>query len=284
MTLIKGSFRIKGTSPDGDSVRFYPDSASAFTDAGLRVRTNAAGGAQLRLDGIDALETHYRPPNAHTTWRQPAELGGAAGTALLTSLGFESVERDEHGTVTGSSPEQTRGYILTRFADVYGRAVAFAFAGSRRNPDGGQVRLEVADAAKSANGQLLAAGLVYPTFYSKLYVDVRQAMAETAVAARAKKLGVWAKDATLPGFRLSSRAQLSDEVVLLPKLFRRLAEYLSGTSDVSLTGFGAFLAAHHDRLFTVPDGHATELDTLVEVKRQTLRLTVAPEQIVFLEA
>jgi len=76
---------------------------------------------QLRLDAIDALETHYTPPHAAGEWRQPAGLGQGAGAALLEGLGFDQVTRDEHGTVTAAEPAQTEGYILTRFADEYGR-------------------------------------------------------------------------------------------------------------------------------------------------------------------
>ncbi|MGI3785732.1 MAG: hypothetical protein ACRYG2_33720, partial [Janthinobacterium lividum] len=63
-------------------------------------------------------------------------------------------------------------------------------------------------------------------------------------------------------------------------------EYLTldDTGGVSLTGFPAFLAAHNDRLFTVPAGQATSLDTLIEVHDQTVRLTLPPEQIVFTES
>ena len=95
---------------------------------------------------------------------------------------------------------------------------------------------------------------MYPTFYSKLYVDLRDGLAATAIAARTANQGVWDQDATLPGFRLNSRRQLTDELVILPKLFPRLAEYLSleDSGKVSLAGFPAFLAAHNDRLFTVP--------------------------------
>lgn len=287
LSLIKGNFRIVGASPDGDSVRFYPDDPMAFGKAGLRVRLNARGGAQLRLDGIDALETHYQAQNRGGMWHQPAELGTAAADGLLTHLGFKKVRRDEDGTVTSSAPDQVPGHILTRFADKYGRAVAFAFRGQRsgRTPDGGQVRLEPKGLRTSANYTLLADGLVYPTFYSKLYVDLRQTMADAAAAARAAGKGVWADDATT-GFRLKSRKQLADELVILPKLFRRLVDYLGLDEDggVSLAGFDGYLDTRDDRLFTVPEGHATELATLVEVRRQTVTLTVEPERIVFQEA
>jgi hypothetical protein len=31
LTAISGTYRIVGASPDGDSVRFYPDDPNAFT-------------------------------------------------------------------------------------------------------------------------------------------------------------------------------------------------------------------------------------------------------------
>lgn len=288
VTLIKGFYRIVGASPDGDSVRFYPREPGVWATAGIAVRMNAAGGVQLRLDAIDALETHYSPPHALTPWRQPAGLGDGAAAALLELLGFSDVTRDERGSVTAATPPETPGYILTGFADKYGRAVAMAFAGGRpgRAADGGQVYFDVEELRRSVNFQLLDAGWVYPTFYSKLYVDLRQELADAAVAARTAMRGVWAEDVTLSGFRLDSRMQLTDDLVILPKLFRRLAEYLQldDSGKVSLTAFLAFLAAHHDMLFTVPAGQSTSFDTLVERHRQSLRLTLPPEQIVFLEA
>src|SRR3954449_2936388 len=287
MTLVKGDYRIVGASPDGDSVRFYPQDPGVWAAAGIVVRTNSTGGVQLRLDAIDALETHYTPPHATSPWRQPADLGDGAASALLDLLGFRNVVRDDRGYVIAATPEQTPGYILTRFADKYGRAVATAFPGGRRGRalDGSSIHLDVDELHRSVNYQLLATGWVYPTFYSKLYVDLREDLAAAAVAARTASNGVWDQDTTLPGFRLQSRTQLSDNLVILPKLFRRLAEYLSldETGKVSLAGFPAFLAAHDDRLFTVPAGQATTLDTLITRRGQILTLTVPPEQIVFLE-
>ena len=73
--------------------------------------------------------------------------------------------------------------------------------------------------------------------------------------------------------------------MILPKLFRRLAEYLTDAAgSVSLAGFPAFLEAHgDDRLYTVPRGQSVGLDSLVVIKRRTLRLTLPPEDLVFLE-
>ena len=106
-------------------------------------------------------------------------------------------------------------------------------------------------------------------------------MARTAAPARAAGKGVWQHDATLPGFTLRSRAQLTDDLVILPKLFRRLAEYLTldEPDRVGLVGFSKFLKTSSDGLFTVPAGQATHFDTLVERKGQQLKLTLPPEHI-----
>ena len=78
MRLIEGTYRIIGAQPDGDSIRFYPNNPSEWdlVDGAHRVQTNTAGGAQLRLDGIDTLETHYSTTAG--ILHQPLELAQAA--------------------------------------------------------------------------------------------------------------------------------------------------------------------------------------------------------------
>src|SRR5215467_1385486 len=128
--LIKGQYRIVHSQPDGDSVHFFPDDTDAFTNLHLAAHLGAGGAAQLRLDAIDALETHYTPP-AHGASRmhQPLDLAHAAGSTLLDLLGFTNVVRDGE-TVASANPDAAPGYILTRFADQYGRPVSLAYAGA----------------------------------------------------------------------------------------------------------------------------------------------------------
>ncbi|TDQ04101.1 thermonuclease family protein [Labedaea rhizosphaerae] len=281
LTMIKGRFRVLGASPDGDSVRFYADDPTAFARANIKVRLNGQGGAQLRLDGIDALETHY------ASWHQQTELGNAASKKLLDYLGFKNVRRNNRGLVSSAKPDEVPGHIMTRFADKYGRAVSFAFKGTppADEDDGDQVFLDVGRMRKSANHTMLESGLAYPTFYSLLYVDLRKAMADASNKARAAEKGVWRTDRTTTGFDVTARDQLSD-LVILPKLFRRLVDYLDldETGGASLDGFAHYLDTRNDRLFTVPDGHSTELATLVEVEGRHIDMTVPPERIVFVEA
>jgi endonuclease YncB( thermonuclease family) len=285
LRLIKGRYRILHSQPDGDSVHFYPDDAEAFAKLRMNARLSPAGGVQLRLDAIDALETHYTP-RAHGgfTQHQPLALAHAAADRLLALLGFGDVKRDRE-TVTSATPDETPGHILTRFADKYGRPVAFAYPGAGDGPDLAQVRLTAPMLRKSVNHRLLAEGLVYPTFYSKLYPDLRIELTAASQAARKTGNGVWAGDATTSGATITSVADLDDHVVILPKLFRRLVDYLAlGAGDVSLDRFTAFLAARDDRLFVISEAHATGMDTITAVAGQKLRLTHPPEDLIFIEA
>jgi len=282
--LIKGQYRIVHSQPDGDSVHFFPDDTDAFTNLHLAAHLGASGAAQLRLDAIDALETHYTPA-AHgaRTLHQPLELAHAAGERLLELLGFTNVVRDGE-TVTSATPDATPGYILTRFADKYGRPVSLAYAGPTDRPDQKLVFTDVSLLRASVNYQLLAEGLVYPTFYSQLYPDLRADLTTAAADARESKAGVWASDATTSGATIQTLADLTDRLVIMPKLFRRLAEYFAlGAGDVSLAGFMAFLASHNDRLYVISDAHATGFDTVVAVDGQTVQLTRDITDLIFVE-
>jgi endonuclease YncB( thermonuclease family) len=285
MTLIKGSFKILNAAPDGDSIRFYPNNPDLWKQLKSPVRTNKSGGAQLRLDAIDTLETHYQPKGGSLgVLGQPKKFGEGAAQELLTFLGFTSVRRKAGEIVTSATPDAVPGYILTRFADKYGRSVAFAYKGSSPEADGGSVNVTPQLLKKSANFHLLQVGLAYPTFYSKLFVDLRKALTKAAVEARTSKKGLWAEDKTNNGFELDSLATLTDEAVILPKLFRRLVDYLAindGSED--LGGFEAFLKALDDRVIILPDGQVTGFDFVVKTEGQKVSLSVLPENLVFME-
>ena len=88
--LIKGTFHVKGYSPDGDSIRFRarnPDNWKKLS--GPAAELNARGHAQLRVEGVDALETHYQG------YHQPMKLARAACRYLLSYLGIDEVVWDE---------------------------------------------------------------------------------------------------------------------------------------------------------------------------------------------
>ncbi|MGW7530362.1 hypothetical protein [Streptomyces sp. NPDC054783] len=61
----KGFYEVKGSQPDGDTVHFTADDPIEWNlvggGGGRAVEHNVLGRAALRLDAIDALETHYGP-------------------------------------------------------------------------------------------------------------------------------------------------------------------------------------------------------------------------------
>ena len=110
---ITGSYRVTGTEPDGDSIRFVPDDPAqwARVPGPNRVRVNSTGGAQLRLDAIDALETHYTPL-AGSRLHQPLTLAHAARDELLSWLGFRDVVRTAE-KITAVAQDGLPGFVLT---------------------------------------------------------------------------------------------------------------------------------------------------------------------------
>jgi hypothetical protein len=283
MLCLAGTYRIVASAPDGDSIRFYPDDPAQWerVPGGHAVQTNATGGAQIRLDGIDALETHYSPRGSGPL-HQPLQLAHQAGDELLRWLGFRGVQRDGE-EVTAATPDRLPGFLLTRGADLYGRCVALAGRGDPPGRSGAQVNVNLTLLRRTANHRLMATGLAYPTFYLKLYPDLRRELAKQAQQAR-PKTGVWALDRTQKGVEVESLATLTDDAVILPKLFRRLVDYLAlNDDDPDLAGFPAYLAQRPDQVFILSTGHYTGFDYVVEVKKQVVRLTVAPEDLVFQE-
>jgi endonuclease YncB( thermonuclease family) len=286
MTLIQGNFRVVKAAPDGDSIRFYPNNPKLWEKLPTRVSTNKSGGAQLRLDSIDTLETHFQPKGGSISGvqHQPLELARGAADELLKFLGFKNVTRSEREIVTSSEPEELPGYILTRFSDKYGRSVAFAFPGSSQEADGSDVQVGKSLLKKSANYHMLAKGLAYPTFYSKLYPDLRKELIAITEKARKDNKGLWAQDKTNKGFVLESLETITTEAVILPKLFRRLLSYLAiNDGSFSLEGFPGYLKSLDEKVIILPEGHVTGFDFIVAVDGQKIKLTSQPEDIVFIE-
>jgi endonuclease YncB( thermonuclease family) len=279
MTVIAGTFTVLGAQPDGDSVRFTPDDPAQWDLIGgpNRVKRNASGAAQLRLDAIDALETHYGSPRTH----QPLGLAHAAAEELLTWLGFGDVERKPDETVTASTPTSVAGHIFTRSADLYGRCIALVGRGDPPRDSGSPVFVDVDVLEATANHDLIGKGLAYPTYYRALFPDLRRELTAQVNEARGAGSGIWPDDQTTTGAAITGLDDLENTVVILPKLFRRLVDYLR-LGDSSLAGFPAFLDQAADRFFILSTGHSTTgIDQVVEVDGDTVRMTHPPEDLVF---
>ena len=278
---IAGTFHIQGYSPDGDSIRFAADNLDSWDKvAGRPVQPNARGHVQLRLEAIDTLETHFAQQH------QPLELADRATEALFTELGITDVAWDANHQRVTQANDATPGFILTRSTGTYGRPVAFVMTadqGQTLGLDSGQpFYLRAEQLAETANQHMLARGMAYPTFYTGLFQDLRSQLANVVKTARGDQQGLWPQDRTNAGVTVSNLTSITDDAVILPKLFRRLASFLE--TGGSVNGFKNYLAKNPYRVMVLPDAHFTSLDNLIEVDGDTVRLTRQPEDLVFMES
>ncbi|OIJ63744.1 thermonuclease family protein [Streptomyces mangrovisoli] len=281
MLLINGAFQIKGTQPDGDTVRFTPTDPQDWdlvNSRGRAVKHDALGRAALRLDAIDAPETHYGPHRVH----QPLQFAHAARDELLGWLGFTDVQQGPDETVTAAVPDTVPGYVLTSGADIHGRCIALAGRGASVGASGVDVDVDVAMLQQTANHHLVTTGLVYPTFYRSLFPSLRTELTTAARQAQTAGLGLWPSDTTTSGAKVTGLSSITDDVVLLPKLFRRLVDYLQ-LENPSVACFPAYLAGIQDRFTILSTGkRCVGLHNVIEVSNgQTVRMTEPPENLVF---
>src|SRR5262245_59351007 len=220
---MRGELVVIGKQPDGDSIRFLPDTPSLISqlERGDRARRSSDGTLQLRVEGIDAPETHYN------SFAQPR--GDRSRDRLLTLCGFRNVRhgRGAQGeTVTAATPERIPAAILSHLVDVNGRPVSFLLVGANLPADGSDTALDDALVHRTLNARLLADGSAYLTLYASLEAPVRTLMRSIADSARRRKQGVWSVDDTSQ-FRLRNQASIGPSgQLILPKLFRRCTDYL----------------------------------------------------------
>lgn len=271
---IKGTFHVVGYSPDGDTIRFRPTDHSLLSRlSGRPAKLNARGHVSLRLEGIDTLETHYNG------LKQPEPFADSATDELLEYLQINDVVWSRERRSVVSAKDGVSGYIFARETDKYGRVIAFACPGETENEDGGNVFFTTETMELSANYHLAANGFSHVTFYWGLFADLRTALAEASKNARDAGLGLHSVDKTEQGFKVESLATLTDETVILPKLFRRLTSYLAETGSVD--GFKTALEASAEPVLDLRDNNFTHFDTFVEQDGMNVRLLRSPSELVF---
>jgi len=275
-TLIKGTFHVLGYSPDGDSIRFKAKDSTLWKKlSGPAAELNARGHAQLRIEAVDALETHYQG------FCQPERPARAATSCLLSHLGInEVVWNDTHSTVV-KAQDGTEGFILARSTESNRRPVAFVFAGETEEKDGAEITLNESILKESYNYKLLASGLAYPMYYNGLFSDLRLPLTEAVTSARAEGKGLWPNDKTTRGFSVSSLKAITEEVAILPKLFRRIVDYIGEGGKID--GFKEHLQKGCEPLVRIQQVHFTRLDAIVDVRGEKVRLAEAPENLIFMD-
>ncbi|MFJ5798294.1 nuclease [Streptomyces decoyicus] len=230
----------------------------------------------------DALRRRGLRLPRHHHCRSPRHLAHAAADELLNWLGFANIQRNPNETVT-ATPDSVPGFILTRGTDSFGRCVALVGRGAPPAAGGYELDVKVKLLKKTANHHLLAEGLVYPAYYTGLPSDLRvQRTAAVHQAQAAPDKGLWPSDVTMAGAKITGMSSITKDVVIFPKLFRRLKEYLA-LGNPSPAGFPAFLAGAADRFRILSTNtFVVGLHHVVEITNgQTLRLIQPVEDLLF---
>ena len=278
-TLIKGKFRNIG-SPDGDSVWFEPDNPELIYNLphGWRrpyVRQHQ-GTIALRYEGIDAPEDEQEL----TARQRETEKQAFSSNATKKNLELLGIP---------TKNKRSRGYILTRQIEPYGRPISFAFTCETEKEDGSSICLDVDLLKCSVNFQLVHDGYVYPLFYETLSPDIREAIKSAADKAKCKKLGIWETDKTTVGVTLYKSLRLPYPIQ--PKLWRRIEKYkeaegfTQNKDTIHLDGFMNFLIRNYrDRLLIVPQMRFVDFADIVCVNEgeNSVRLLYASQDIIFL--
>jgi endonuclease YncB( thermonuclease family) len=288
--VLHGQFVIRypdrprqGPEPDGDTVKFRPDSPALIESLPRPSGTPpdlTARGISVRLEAVDALETHFSETHQ--------ELAGAnaARDFLLARLGFTGVTffADLPNKVQSADQDEVRGHVLTNGVDANGRLIAFVHPGEHPAPDGTRAFVDEKLAAQSINGELLAAGHAYPAFYATLPADLRRQFAETSRKARENGAGLWPRSTADPG-RAATVAGLAglQELAIWPKLFRRIVPYLAaGFGDFD--GFDTWLRAdpvhRDDEVFLLQRLERGNLHDVIRAAGDRVQLTAWPEDFI----
>ncbi|MCK5291243.1 MAG: hypothetical protein KAR39_04395 [Thermoplasmata archaeon] len=285
-TLVKGEFHLYykisrhvGSRPDGDSLWFKPnDPAKLSNIAGRGVSFNNGGCAQLRFETIDALELHYKGTE------QNHDLAVAARDCTTEEAGFTGIEYapELYTSVRTATPHPTKGYILTRNVDPYGRPVSFVFAGTTNQPEDDKRWLDTKWLDESFNAALARSGNAYPAFYTGLPTDLRNRILELVAQARKTREEVWKKDSSTKGFRLSTLKKLED-LTIWPKLFRRLVTYFKDDEFAGIAGFDAWLRAsstRDDKVWIISKGELGNMHDVIEVQQNKMLMIHRPGDLI----
>lgn len=271
--VIAGTFHVKGFQPDGDSIRFQANNAANWdffkweTEADKKIKKK-----QLRVEAIDAMETHY------VGYHQPRTFALAAMESLLEMLEIKSVIYSLSLTQIVNADDGKPGFIASATTDHFGRLVSYVFPKSAKLNDGEVLDSATLPIGDSLNFQLAREGLVYPTFYTTTDRVFAQEIREVVSRARKTKRGIWSIDRT-SDFTLYDIRTLQEDILILPKLFRRLVTFFDNYSEFEqLTDY---LKKQKDNLVLWDGTKKKSLADLMKISKRRIQIKTPIEDILF---
>lgn len=271
--VIAGTFHVKGFQPDGDSIRFQankPEHWDFFEWATEADKLSKK--KQLRVEAIDAMETHYEG------YHQPRPFALAAMEALLELINIKNVTYSLSLTQIVDADDGKAGFIASGNVDRFGRPVSYLFPKIAKLTDGAVMNSSDLPIEDSINFQLAREGLVYPTFYTTTDRTFAEKIRAVVARARKTKRGLWSIDRT-SDFTLWDIRTLEEDILLLPKLFRRLVSFFDNYAEFSkLEGY---MAKQRDNLVLWDGTKKKSLAELMKFTGRRIQMKTPVEDILF---
>ena len=269
LKVIKGTFHVKGYQPDGDSIRFRADNDALWS---FFPNADKDKKRQLRIEAIDALETHYEG------YHQPMPFAIGALEKMLSLIGIKNVKYSLSVSHIVDADDETPGFIASATMDRFSRPISFLFPADASLSDGAEVDISQLPLEQSVNYLLLREGLVYPTFYTSTEPIVLDKFRTATQRAKIGGRGLWAIDRT-PDFTIWDTRTIQNDITILPKLFRRLVGFFDRYQDFKeLTDY---MVRQKDDLQLVNNPQPRSLASLMSIKGRRLKLKVPVEDILF---
>jgi hypothetical protein len=277
--VIRGTYHVKGREPDGDSIAFKADNALlwdqlVWKDARKKPTPARNKPVQLRIEAIDALETHYEG------YSQPKAIAKSATHQLMTAFGVKALTYNLNFTNIIQADDGMPGAIVTKGLDGYDRPIAFALLGDHGLADGTVLASLGEDLVRrTVNHKLAAEGQVYPTFYKGMDATALAVISRAVADAIDLKRGIWTFDRS-PGFTFWEPRTIYEDVVILPKLFRRLVNFAD--SNDAMDQLAAWAARKTDKFTVISTGQSfTKFGDLLEIDRRDVGMKFDPLDVLF---
>jgi hypothetical protein len=233
---------LPGSAASGPGARWFLPNSPALVEtlprrSGRPPDINARG-ISVRFEAIDALETHFGETHQ--------ELAGAnaARDELLRHLGFTNVTffPDLPNKVQSADQNALRGHVLSNGIDGNVRLIGFIYSGDHPAPDGSSVFVDEALVDLSVNALLLAAGHTCPAFYATLPATLRTHLAGMTARANQSPPVLWPRSTADPDGAvvvadLAADLAALEQLVIWPKLFRRIVPYFAAGLTASTPGY-----------------------------------------------
>jgi lamin tail-like protein len=188
--------------------------------------------------------------------------------------------------VQSADQDSVAGHVLSNGIDANGRMIGVVYGGNPSLADGSSVFLDEPLLDQSVNTRLLATGHAYPAFYATLPGTLRTHLAVVSRTARDSQppRELWARSTADPnGAATVIDLDALEQLVIWPKLFRRIVPYLAA-GFVDFDGFDGWLRAdpvdRDDELFLLDRLERGNLHDIVKGAGDTIQMTVWPEDFI----